>query len=69
MHVLTLSTAMLQIIDQALQQAPYRLSAPVINEINRQLAAKRAAATTETHGDLEQTHNLPIPVAAMKAMQ
>jgi len=58
MHVLTLSTDMLQVLDAALQSMPYRQAAPVINEINRQLTAAQPQE--------EPTH-LPIPQKALES--
>ncbi len=37
-YTLTLTNQQLQIIGAALSELPYRVSAPVIEEINRQLA-------------------------------
>ena len=38
MHTLTLTDQHLQIIGAALAELPYRLAAPVLEEINRQIA-------------------------------
>jgi len=40
-----LSQEMLQVLDAALQQLPYRVAAPVIGEINRQLRRQMATDT------------------------
>jgi hypothetical protein len=42
---LTFTAEQLAILDRALQQLPYHLAAPLLNEINRQIA--------ETQGDEE----------------
>ena len=41
MHTLTLTDEQLQIIGAALAELPFRVAAPVISEINRQLAAQQ----------------------------
>lgn len=38
---LTFAPAMLAVIDQALQGMPFRVAAPVIQEINRQIAQQQ----------------------------
>ena len=40
MHTLTLNDEQMQIIGAALAELPYRVSAPVLAEINRQIAAQ-----------------------------
>ena len=41
MITLTLTDQQLQIIGAALAEMPYRVAAPVMDEINRQIAAQR----------------------------
>ena len=41
MHTLTLTDQQLQIIGAALSELPYRVAAPVVAEINRQIAAQQ----------------------------
>jgi hypothetical protein len=43
-HTLVLTDEQLLVIDRALGAMPYRDAAPVVAEINRQIAAARAAA-------------------------
>ena len=41
MYTLTLSDEQMQIIGAALAELPFRVAAPVISEINKQLAAQQ----------------------------
>ena len=41
MYILTLTDQQLQIIGAALSELPYRVAAPVVAEINRQIAAQQ----------------------------
>ena len=47
MHILTLSREQIQIIAAALHEAPYRLAAPVLVEIDRQVSAEAERAKAE----------------------
>lgn len=46
MTTLTLTDQQLQIIGAALSELPYRVAAPVIAEINRQIAAQQEEAAS-----------------------
>lgn len=49
MHTLKFTDEQLSVIDRALQEMPFRLAAPLIQEINRQLAAKEDGADDAAH--------------------
>lgn len=44
---LELSEQMMAVIAEALQSAPYRMSAPVLNELQRQIDKQRQAEKTK----------------------
>ena len=51
MAKLELSDQILQTIQAALMELPYRMAAPVFHEINRQLEAERLSAHQQTGRD------------------
>lgn len=51
MHTLTLTDEQLQIIGAALAELPYRIAAPVLAEINRQIAAQAEVSEPQPRPD------------------
>jgi hypothetical protein len=56
---LKLSVQSLQVIDRALQEMPYRLAAPVVDEINRQLKQSANQAESEEKTSPTQLAHTP----------
>lgn len=48
MHTLTLSDQHLHVIAAALAELPYRIAAPIVDEINRQVTAAMDASEVAT---------------------